>query len=162
LIALAGMASLRRGEIENCVACVGPSSCILPIAPEAVHRFPSGSRTAMSYFLDYLKERPDDMGVRWLLNVAAMTVGEYPDGIPKEYVISLDRFRSPVSMKRFTNIAAEVGLDTRGANMAGGSAFDDFTGDGLPDVFVSSCDWDRGASLFVNLGNGQFEEREGT
>ncbi len=31
--ALRGMAALRRGEVENCVACVGPSSCIFPIAP---------------------------------------------------------------------------------------------------------------------------------
>ena len=32
LLALRGVAALRRGEIENCVACLGPSSCILPIA----------------------------------------------------------------------------------------------------------------------------------
>jgi hypothetical protein len=159
LLALQGVAGLRRGEIENCVSCVGPSSCIFPIAPEAQHQLPSGSRAAMGHFLDYLKQRPDDLGVRWLLNVAAMTVGEYPGGLPKEYLISLDRFRSPVAMRKFSNIAGEVGLDTRGPNMAGGSAFDDFTGDGLPDVFFSSCDWDRGAALFTNLGNGRFEER---
>jgi hypothetical protein len=62
-------------------------------------------------------------------------------------------------MRPYNNIAPEVGLDTRGPNMAGGSAFDDFTGDGLPDVFFSSCDWDRGAALFVNQGK-QFEELE--
>jgi hypothetical protein len=160
LVALSGVAALRRGEIENCVSCVGPSSCIFPIAPEAQHQFPAGSRAAIGHFLDYLKERPDDLGVRWLLNVAAMTVGDYPDRVPKEFLISLDRFRSAVPMKRFANIAAEVGLDSRGPNMAGGSAFDDFTGDGLPDIFFSSCDWDRGAVLFVNMGNGRFEERE--
>ena len=43
LEALLGVAALRRGEIDNCVACVGPSSCIFPIAPEARHQFPSGS-----------------------------------------------------------------------------------------------------------------------
>ncbi len=31
LRALQGLAALRRGEIENCVACLGPSSCIFPI-----------------------------------------------------------------------------------------------------------------------------------
>jgi hypothetical protein len=41
----------------------------------------------------------------------------------------------------------------------GGSIFDDFTGDGLPDVFVISGDLDLGASLFVNRGDGKFEER---
>ena len=99
------------------------------------------------------------MGVRWLLNIAAMTLGEYPDGVPKEYLITLDRFRSPVAMGRFPNIAVEIGLGTRGPNMAGGSAFDDFTGDGRPDIFYSSCDWDKGAALFVNRG-GRFEELE--
>jgi hypothetical protein len=157
LLAMLGVAALRRGEVENCVTCVGASSCIFPIAAEAQHRFPSGSRAAMGYFLDYLKERPEDLGIRWLLNVAAMTLGEYPSGVPGEYLIPLDRFRSPVPMGRFTNIAVEVGLDARGPNMAGGSAFDDFTGDGLPDVFYSSCDWDKGAALFVNRGD-RFEE----
>jgi hypothetical protein len=157
LLGMLGVAALRRGEVENCVACVGASSCIFPIAPEAQHRFPSGSRAAMSHFLDYLKERPEDLGVRWLLNVAAMTLGEYPAGVPAEYMITLDRFRSTVPMGRFTNIAVQVGLDARGPNMAGGSAFDDFTGDGLPDIFFSSCDWDKGAALFVNRGD-RFEE----
>ena len=43
--------------------------------------------------------------------------------------------------------------------MAGGSLFDDFTGDGLPDVFTTSFDTDLGASLFVNRGDGTFEDR---
>ena len=79
---------------------LGPSSCIFPIAPEAQHQLPSGSRAAIGPLHgDYLKERPDDLGVRWLLNVAAMTLGEYPDGVPKEFLIPLDRFRSPVTMR---------------------------------------------------------------
>ena len=32
LDALRGMAALRRGEIENCVACCNESSCIFPLA----------------------------------------------------------------------------------------------------------------------------------
>jgi hypothetical protein len=159
LRALQGMAALRRGEVENCVACVGPSSCIFPIAPEARHQFPDGSRSAMGHFLDYLKERPEDLGVRWLLNVAAMTVGDYPDGVPSEYRLGLEGKPSEAPMGRFINIAAEVGLSTRGSNMAGGSVFDDFDGDGRPDIFYSSCDWDRGAALFLNRG-GKFEECE--
>ena len=31
--ALMGINALRRGEIENCLECVGPSSCIFPIEP---------------------------------------------------------------------------------------------------------------------------------
>ena len=39
--------------------------------------------------------------------------------------------------------------------MAGGSVFDDFNGDGLPDIFTTSFDTDLGASLFVNRGDGR-------
>src|SRR5437870_1846471 len=61
LLALRGVAALRRGEIENCVACLGPSSCILPIAPEAIHQRTEGSREAIRWFTDYSSERPDDL-----------------------------------------------------------------------------------------------------
>ena len=46
--------------------------------------------------------------------------------------------------------------------MAGGSLFDDFTGDGLPDLLTTSIDADLGASLFVNRGDGSFEDRSTT
>ena len=58
-----------------------------------------------------------------------------------------------------TSSIARSGLDSRGPNMLGGSAFDDFNGDGRPDILVLSGDWDRGGSLFVNRGDGRFEER---
>jgi hypothetical protein len=153
LVALRGVAALRRGEIENCVACVGPTSCIFPIAADARHKQTSGSREAMGHFAAYLRQRPEDVGVRWLLTIAAMTLGEYPDGIPAGLRLPTDLFASTLDIGRFPNIAPSVGLDTRGANMFGGSVFDDFTGDGLPDVFVCSADCDLDAALFVNCGD---------
>ncbi len=161
LEALLGVIHLRRGETENCLECRGPSSCIFPIAAEAVHLQPSGSRAAVEHFTSYLQKRPDDIGVRWLLNVACMTLGEYPDRVPAEWRIPLDPFRSRVDIGRFENVAAEAGLLARGPNMAGGSVLDDFTGDGLPDVFTTSFDPALGASLFVNRGDGTFEDRSG-
>ena len=47
----------------------------------------------------------------------------------------------------------------RGPNLAGGSIFDDFNGDDLPDLFTTSIDVDRGASLFLNRGDGTFDDR---
>ncbi len=46
----------------------------------------------------------------------------------------------------------------RGANLAGGSIFDDFNGDGLVDLLTTSIDADLGASLFVNRNDGTFED----
>ena len=155
LEALLGVAALRRGELENCVACVGPSSCIFPIAPEAVHQFPSGSRAAIEHFQAYLKQRPEDLGVRWLLNVAYMTLGEYPAGVPEEYLVPLDRFRSPCCRPTgSTTSPREVGPRRPRPEHGRGIRFDDFTGDGLPDIFFSPATADRGASLFVNRGDG--------
>ena len=62
-------------------------------------------------------------------------------------------------MGRFENVATRVGLIARGPDLAGGSIFDDFTGDGRPDLFTTSLDVDHGASLYVNRGDGTFEDR---
>ena len=88
-----------------------------------------------------------------------MTLGEYPEQVPPAYLISLDRFRSKLAMQRFENVATRVGLAARGPNLAGGSIFDDFNGDDRPDLFMTSIDADRGASLFINRGDGTFEDR---
>ena len=121
-----------------------------------------GLRAAIGHFTSYLRQRPEDLGVRWLLNVAYMTLGEYPEKVPPEWRIPLEPFRSRLDIGRFDNVAAQAGLNARGPNMAGGSLFDDFTGDGLPDVFTTSFDTDLGASLFVNRGDGTFEDRSGS
>jgi hypothetical protein len=157
--AMLGVIHLRRGETENCLECRGPSSCIFPIDAEAVHQFPSGSREAIRHFQRYLDQRPDDLGVRWLLNIAYMTLGEYPDKVPQNQLIGIEPLHSRLDVGRFENVAHRVGLSARGANMAGGSVFDDFSGDGLPDILSSSLDADMGASLFVNRGDGTFDER---
>jgi hypothetical protein len=159
LTAVLGIIAMRRGEIENCLECVGPSSCIFPIAREAVHRNQAGSREAIKQFSAFLEESPRDLRVLWLLNIAYMTLGEYPEKVPPRYLIPIERFRSEVDVGRFENVALRAGLGARGPNLAGGSTFDDFTGDGLPDLFTTSLDADLGASFFVNRGDGTFEDR---
>ncbi|MHB1557940.1 MAG: FG-GAP-like repeat-containing protein, partial [Isosphaeraceae bacterium] len=154
--ALLGINALRRGEIENCIECAGPSSCILPIAAEAVHHRKDGSREAIRQFTECLKAEPGDLRIRWLLNVAYMTLGQYPDGVPREFLVPMDGYQSKLAVSPFENVASRVGLTTRGPNLAGGSILDDFNGDGLVDVFATSIDCDRGASLFLNTGNGTF------
>ncbi len=158
LTAVLGIIAMRRGEIENCLECTGASTCIFPIAPEAVHRNPEGSREAMRWFEQYLKEWPRDLRIVWLLNLAAMTLGEYPDKVPAEYRIAGSVFRPEDDMGRFVNVAGPAGLTSRGPNLAGGSIFDDFNGDGLPDLFTTSLDADLGASLYLNQGDGRFED----
>ena len=76
-----GVTAMRRGETDNCVHCRGACSCILPLAPSAYHTDQTGSRLAIRHFTEHLDQFPDDFEVRWLLNVAHMTLGEYPDKV---------------------------------------------------------------------------------
>jgi len=59
-----GVTAIRMGENDNCILCRGESSCIVPIAPAAVHTKPDGSRLAIKHFTEYLEQFPDDLGVR--------------------------------------------------------------------------------------------------
>jgi FG-GAP-like repeat/ASPIC and UnbV len=154
---LRGVAALRRGEIENCVACCNEASCIFPLAAAAVHTRTSGSREAIQHFTRYLRQQPRDLGVQWLLNVAYMTLGEYPKGVPPELLLPLGRFATAGDdPRRMVNVASRVGLNTRGESMAGGCLVDDFDGDGRLDVFMPTTDPERGALLLHNRGDGTF------
>ena len=157
-----GINALRRGEQDNCIACVGPSSCIFPIAAAAVHTRPAGSREAVQWFSSYLDEWPGDLRIRWLLNIAVkVTLGDYPDKVPPRFLIPVGPFRSKRDVGRFENVATRVGLIYR-PDLAGGCIFDDFTGDDRPDIFTSSFDVAHGAALYVNRGDGTFDDRSQT
>ena len=112
-MALVGIAALQRGQAENNVADSGGLSNIFPIARQAVHARPSGSREAVQRFTAYLQEWPKDLRVRWLLNFACMTLGEYPDGVPRQYLIPLDTSGSTLDVVRFEDVAPRVGLTVR-------------------------------------------------
>jgi hypothetical protein len=153
-----GIVSLRRGEDDNCILCRGESSCILPLAPAAIHANPAGSRDAIRHFREYLQQFPDDLGARWLLNLAHMTVGEYPDHVDPRFLISLERWqKSEYDIGKFRDIGHIVGVNR--FNQAGGAIMDDFDNDGLLDIVTSSFDPNQSMALFRNRGDGTFEDR---
>ena len=151
------VASMRKGETDNCVNCQTGESCILPIQGEGIHKQQSGSKQATEYLLEVLGREPEHLTARWLLNVAHMTLGSYPKSVPKEFLIEPSRFESEVPFPHFSNVAASVGLDTFG--LAGGAVVDDFDGDGYLDVLAS--DWNTSAELkyFRNNGDGSITNR---
>jgi hypothetical protein len=158
-MALLGIIALRQGEADNRAGSPGAAENLFPIARETVHARPAGAQAAVERFTSYLAEWPGDLRVRWLLNLAYMELGEYPDHVPGEHLIPLDRFAAEVDAGRFEDVAHRVGLTARGPNPAGGSVFDDFDGDGLPDLLTTALDATRGASLFANRGGEMFEDR---
>jgi hypothetical protein len=158
IIYLQGVSSLRRGENDNCIDCRGESACILPIAPAAVHRNESGSRLAIRHFTEYLEQFPDDLAVRWLLNVAHMTLGEHPGKVDPRFLISLDRYqKSEFDIGKFRDVAHLAGVNR--FNQAGGAIMEDFDNDGLLDIFISCMDPTERPALYRNQGNGVFEDR---
>ncbi len=151
IIYLQGVAALRRGENDNCIDCRGESSCILPIAPAAVHSNPTGSRLAIRHFTEYLDQFPDDLEVRWLLNLAHMTLGEHPVKVDARHLISLDRFRhSEFDIGKFRDIGHLAGVNR--FNQAGGAIMEDFDNDGLLDLVASSIDPTEPLGVYRNKG----------
>lgn len=153
-----GVTALRLGENDNCVLCRGESSCIFPIAPAAVHTNPAGSRLAVKHFDEYLKQFPDDVEVEWLCHLARMTLGEAsPQSTPRS-LLSLDRFyHSEQDVGIFRDVGHRVGLSR--LNLAGGAIMDDFDGDGLLDLVVTTIDPTQHLALYRNTGDGTFEDR---
>jgi hypothetical protein len=158
IIYFQGVAALRRGENENCIMCRGESSCILPIAPAAVHTNPAGSRLAIHHFTEYLEQFPNDLGARWLLNLAHMTLGEHPEKVDPRFLLSLDRFRnSEFGIGKFRDAGHRAGVDR--FNQSGGAIMEDFDNDGWLDLVVSSYDPLQRLAVYWNKGNGVFDER---
>jgi len=152
-----GVTALRRGETDNCIMCRGESSCIIPVAPSAIHTNPEGARLAIRHFTEYLEKFPDDLQVRWLLNVAHMVLGEHPEKVDSRYLIKLDRFaKSEFDIGRFRDIGAQVGINR--LNESGGTVLEDFDNDGLYDILFTSWDASVPVVLYKNLGNGKFAD----
>jgi hypothetical protein len=157
-LALLGSLAMRRADSEEPHGRHDRASGLFPVAVTASPDRQSALREAVRRFKDYLADWPNDLRVRWLLNLAAMELGEYPGQVPREWLIPLEP-RSTVDMGRFPDVAPRAGLNARGRCLAGGAIFDDFDGDGRPDVFICSLDTTKGACLFVNRGDGSFEDR---
>ncbi len=149
------VAHLRQGETDNCVANHNAESCILPLKGGAIHTQKKGSQQAMALYHMLLDVYPNDVQLRWLMNVAAMTLGEFPQGVPEKFRIDFTTVDSKVSdFLPFSNVATSLGLDVKG--LSGAGIIEDFNGDGFMDVFASSYGINDPVSLFFSDGKGGF------
>src|SRR2546426_2068606 len=151
------LAYLRLGEQQNCVERHNPDSCLLPIGGRGVHTIEEGSRAAAREYAALLEEDPDDLVCRWLLNIAHMTLGEYPDKVPRRWLIPPEVFRSQYDIGRFPDVAGLLGLDAEGHS--GGSIMEDFDRDGYLDIMASSSWPSDQIRYFHNNGDGSFSDR---
>lgn len=147
---------LRLAERQNCVNCVNGESCLFPIRSTGVHLKQEGASTAIEYLNLLLAEAPDNLSARWLLNIAYMTLGKYPEQVPDALLIPQSAFESSEEFPRFSDVSLKLGLKT--VNCSGGAVADDFDADGDIDLLTST--WAPGGQIryFENTG-GTFEDR---
>ena len=157
LEAMLGVLHLRRGELENCIHDRNAARCIFPVRGPGQHGRPSGSAAAVDYFITHLRRNPGNLEARWLLNVAYMTLGRYPAGVPADLLIPPAALQSDEDPGAFVDVAWAMGLDAPAR--AGGVVVDDLDNDGLFDVVTSSVDPCAPLRYYRNRGDGTFEER---
>ena len=161
-----GVGYLRLGETENCCLQYSAESCIVPIQGAGIHIKKEGSMTAVKYFSELLDQEIANedimetlrtrLAARWLINIAYMTLGNFPEGVPERHRISSEFFTSPVPFPRFRNIGFDMKLDT--FNLNGGVIVDDFDNDGYLDIFTTTWDLHGQTRYFHNDRDGTFSD----
>ena len=101
---------MKMGELDNCLSPTGALVCALPLDRSVVHQNRRGSTNAIKHLLQFLEIKPDNIKARWLLNIAHMTLGSYPEGVPEGYLVSVDAGGSDSGIGRFEDIAPAVGI----------------------------------------------------
>jgi len=160
LLEVLGVAYFHKSEMKNNVFRYPGDWCLFPPRLAKPFRVTEDSEKAIQYYLKYLAikpERPDQLQVKWLLNLAYMTIGKYPSGVPEQYLIPPSAFESKQDIGRFIDMAPSAGLNF--ASMANGVIADDFENNGLLDLAVSSYDVCAPMHFFHNNADGTFTDR---
>jgi tetratricopeptide (TPR) repeat protein len=153
-----GAGYLHLSEMENGIY-LHPSDLDIfpPLNHKGSYAKKDESKLAVKYFTEFLAHTPNDLEVKWLLNLAYMTLGEYPAGVPAAYLIPESDFTSKENIGRFVDVAPAAGLSV--FRNAGGVIVDDFENNGLLDVVASSQDECDPLKYFHNNGDGTFSDR---
>jgi tetratricopeptide (TPR) repeat protein len=152
------LAYLRLAERNNCIMNHSSGSCIFPIKDKGVYMDLYASQKAIEAYQQILQGDSSDLESRWLLNLAYMTVGEYPQKVPANLLIAgLDKDTSSYKVKAFQDMAGDLGTN-HFRSMAGGVIVDDFNNDGYLDIVTSSWSLDEPMHYFKNNADGTFTD----
>jgi tetratricopeptide (TPR) repeat protein len=152
-----GIAYLHKSEMDNDVYRHPADRCIFPPRSNQSYTKPASSEKAIDYFLKYLARNPGALDIKWLLNLAYMTLGKYPAGVPEQYLIPPSLFESTEDVGRFVDVAPEAGINLY--SMSGGLIVDDFERNGLFDIVTSDFGQCAPMHYFHNNGDGTFSDR---
>lgn len=150
-----GVAYLRLGEQVNCVSNKTAESCIFPIAGAGIHAEASGSQLAVRHLEAAVEPDLNDLEGRWLLNIAYMTLGGYPERVPVKFLLPGLDAASERQVNPFQEVSGSLGLTIR--DMSGGVIVEDFNQDGTLDVVTSAWGLDEPMKFWLNKGDGTFE-----
>jgi hypothetical protein len=151
-----GLAYMHKAEMDNGAYRTPGELCLIPPRSGSFAKT-ADTEKAIEHFLHYLQQKPDELEVRWLLNLAYMNLGKYPDGVPARHLIPPAAFRSGDDVGRFTDVAPQAGLNVFAS--AGGVIVDDLAGSGRMDVVTSNFYSCGPLHYFGNNGDGTFTER---
>ena len=149
-----GLCWLSKAELDNCKDNHNSTSCIVPFTEDAVHINKTGSRHAIEYLKRALAKNPNNLKARWLINIAYITLGLYPDNVPYQYLIDINRPLGDYTLPRFENVAGATGTDL--LTYYGSAITEDFDNDGAEDIFTSTNNLTGNTALYVRLPDGSF------
>jgi tetratricopeptide (TPR) repeat protein len=155
----AAVAWLRLGERQNCVSRHNEDSCLFPLRDGAIHVEQKPAKQAILFLEAVLKLDAGDLGAAWLLNVAHMTVGSWPDGVAPQFRIPASAMQSERELPRMLDVAPRLGLNS--FKLSGGAVMDDFDGDGRMEVVISSIGPRDPLRFFVRQADGTFADEAG-
>lgn len=156
VLPMLGLAYMRLAERTNCVNNHSAESCIMPIQGKGVHKDKSAAEKAIATFELALKDDPNNLDSKWLLNIAYMLTGGYPSKVPPAYLIPGLDAKPKVNVAPFKDIAAGLNVDVK--NRSGGMIVDDFNNDGNLDIISSAWGLDDPMHYFKNNGDGTFTD----
>ena len=151
------LAYLRLGEQENCIGMHNMLSCNFPLRGDGIHKKLTGAQGAVREYTKVLELNPESNLAQWLLNIAYMQLGRYPQDVPKKWLAPEKLFESDYDIGYFPDMVGIAGIDVM--ERAGGVIVEDFDGDGLLDVMLSSSGPLDHMHFFHNNGDGTFTDR---
>jgi len=151
-----GIAYLHKSEMDNDAYRHPGDRCLFPPRTPVAYQNQEASQKAIEFFTKYLARKPDTLDIKWELNLAYLTLGKYPDGVPKQYLISPSVFESPEEIPRFKDVAPEAGINLY--SMSGGLIVDDFENNGQLDIVTSDFGECAPMHYFHNNGDGTFSD----
>jgi tetratricopeptide (TPR) repeat protein len=104
------IARIRKAEQDNCLVNHTNKSCIIPISGKAQHILKEGSEQAIILLNELLIHNPNDYECQYLLNIAHMTLGQYPEKVPNNFRIPEAYFKSSANFPHFSDIVHNLGL----------------------------------------------------